>query len=591
MLEKIYDFPINISTDFSSETGIGPCPPLSTVVDFKKTGMDGYNNTISTSGVWDALQRHDKENIFSVVSKGTGKKIATKDTLSANNVLVKKIKILSNRINITEPDDGGLIIDYNTSDLFPVVRSEYIQGGVYQMESNFNGKDNFEETDNVIPPNTQSNIFIPILANISGSSDWNSNIAIDKIGIKILSGSPFLNNGEIISLGTKDDPEKFGSFTTRNQTNIEKFGEWVSFTYSDEMLKRGYLFFTSEDEIIATTKTSVHIVRDTISKLFSSFRVRIFFDKVYFRPIENMKGYQLGSGNTQGIIFDNETSFVLNVGVKVKRNFGTGLSNNIKGLCFGGSEDTSNVTSNVIDGIIFDTDSEVTSQKVLTEPCKNMVGVYSHMGKGYLLGGVKTTATLDTYSIYSFSSDSVIKSTNHLTKPIKNGAGVFCDGDGYTLGGTNTSPESTTINKVNFYTDDITILAETFTKPTTNNTGISSEEIGYTMGGSISNKKVNTINGLKFDTETMLNNISSTLSSAKYYGGGVFSQTEGYYLGGTNTTETTDIDKLDFATQSCIKMSSTLFYNNTQAGYKASAQYYPKMGRKGFPYTFPQILA
>ena len=601
MIRKIYKFPVSISTDFASETAMGPVPPLSTVVDLYASGMVGYNNIISTSGVYDAIQGNLKENKISIINQGGAEQVAFLE--NEVDIKIKKIKVESNRISIQEPIDDGLILNFNNADIFPVIESKHIQGGVYQMETNFNLNDNFDFTQKeilsgcsavsniIIPSGIQSDISIPILANVYGSSEWNSNISIDKIGIRIPSGTPFINDGERISLGTPEDPEKFGHFSTRKLESIMLSGEWLHFQYSEEMLEKGFSFFFNESEIVATTQTSINITNNNTNKLYPQFKVRVFFDKVYFRPIKNFKGYMLGTGSTQGIMFDNESSFILNVGVKVKRDFGTGLSNEFRGLCFGGLL-PEHILSDVIDGIVFETDTEMTSQVILSQKISSMIGVYSHYGRGYLLGGNNNKTGINTVTNYNFLNDTITHNFTLLSDSLMLGAGIMGLHAGYTLGGENGYGEiKKSINKMDFYTDNISHLSIQLSNPTYDNTGISAPEIGYTLGGDINTSSVNRIDGLKYADETV-EIVSSILTSIKSLGGGVFSQTEGYYLGGNETSfqQTTTIDKFDFSTETCNSIYSSLFYQNDDDSNKASAQYYPKVEKVGFPYTFPQIL-
>jgi hypothetical protein len=168
-----------------------------------------------------------------------------------------------------------------------------------------------------------SNYSIPICANmqltnavnvpeLSGAAyDWDKDIAIGKIGIRISEESAFPFNGDIIHIvyDPNDTPSvgtmtNLGYFETRTSAAIQVYGEWQPLTYTSAMYLDQYEYFTDPSKIYAySTGHSQYVSGDGLSvtdgyitawpsptynyNWLGGFDIRIFYDKINYAKLDD----------------------------------------------------------------------------------------------------------------------------------------------------------------------------------------------------------------------------------------------------------------------------------------------------------------
>jgi hypothetical protein len=264
-------FPIKTTDRKASELVFGLCPVLCGEISLDSPGTSAV---VSEYGIRSIID----DKIMSLVTlhnDGTGEDFADNVgvdyDLNSANVYMSSLTGDS-RFSIVLDSTGNIVnISYDGSAaVFNInANNMYVQGGREQITDTF-GRFPPADSGGVISGNiyllSGTTLGIPICANmqysLSGDRtlsalacyEYNKDIAMGKIGIRIPYEHAFPVSNAEIYLGTVSEPTKFGYFKTMNAADVANNGEWANFTYSPEMQRNQYSYFTSPNQVIAYTK-------------------------------------------------------------------------------------------------------------------------------------------------------------------------------------------------------------------------------------------------------------------------------------------------------------------------------------------------
>ncbi len=235
-----------------------------------------------------------------------------------------------------------------------------------------------------------------------------------------------------------------------------------------------------------------------------------------------------------------------------------------KGYWSGGF--TSGVTIvNEIDGIDFASDTGVNPTAALTQGRQDHACVsYNYVaitGRGYFSGGGQDSTRIDGID---FAQEVALYLTAALGTGRVTAMGVSSATSGYTCGGINTQTTGLNYNlidKLIFSIESNSVLSATLALARNGGAGVQSATKGYIAGGlSNSINGVQEIDGIDFTTNAAIN--PSTAVTGGYYQAGTSSSLAGYIHIGRTTggSDTTQVDKLTFASESIAQNSGTLSY-------------------------------
>lgn len=263
-------FPVQIDDRFATTSAEGLCPALcadvapissalSTMVvsDYgvRKAILDELNDQIevTTLGVGESFYKQTVVGAFGYI----------KDEFTA--VEMKSLYGVGSRFEII--NNGTTIdVEYDSTDIQGIYTDNRdVQGGSLEALATIDG--------------WAGPGYSPTTIWLSGNSD--EDIAVAKIAVKIPSGTAFPQDGEIICIGISGNPgpsvpAMIGYFETALSSQLTANGEWVPITYSGDMYRKQYAYFTGSTGIVAYTSG---VTLDTTTP---QFLLRVFYDRVRY---------------------------------------------------------------------------------------------------------------------------------------------------------------------------------------------------------------------------------------------------------------------------------------------------------------------
>lgn len=219
---------------------------------------------------------------------------------------------------------------------------------------------------------------------------------------------------------------------------------------------------------------------------------------------------------------------------------GTSVSGKTSGYFAGGSNPSTDVTTNIIQKFLFVTSANAVDISDLTV-ARNYSTSQSSYTSGYVSGGYLNPGTppfslLNTIDKFPFSADTNATDVGDLTRTSKNATGQSSSVSGYTTGGYATPPGPTSrsniIDKFPFATDsNATDVGDTL-QVIVRGAGHSSYTFGYNTGGSDGNNFLNTIQKFPFSADTNTTDVGD-LTQIRSTFAGSSSTTHGYTSGGS----------------------------------------------------------
>lgn len=298
----------------------------------------------------------------------------------------------------------------------------------------------------------------------------------------------------------------------------------------------------------------------------------------------SLKGYTLGGYTAtaiESILFSTEATSVVGSTLPVGRSDAGSVQNTtIKGY-IGGGQTPSSTTS--IQGFVFSTESATSESAVLQVARFNPSGVSSST-RGYYAGGISVVTSpavvwtnYDEIDGIRFDTETSINPSAVLTVSRRFAAGVY-------------TPSTTVPITVNYLPEIqkgfYNSAAKAFNfiaqnKKRTNNTTTTSFTnygVGYYAGGNAPSNSTE-IDGINFNSESAVNP-ATALVTARYTACGMMSSTIGYFYSGWSSSATYEIDGIRFSNQTLVNPSASSF--SPVGGHSSTTGSMSNDGQRGY---------
>jgi hypothetical protein len=318
--------------------------------------------------------------------------------------------------------------------------------------------------------------------------------------------------------------------------------------------------------------------------------------QLYAGVHSSTRGYWCGAaGDTteiDGIQFSDETAINPSGGLQLGRGFATGVVSSTNGYIGGGLTAGTTVLSN-IERLQFSSETTTSLGATLSIARYITAGINSST-KGYWCGGYDLSVEYNEIDGILFSNETAINPSSVLGRTLRFSAGTSSAVAGYVAGGITAgfSP-LTSADRISFPDDTVSIISVILGVGRERLSGIYNSSEGIYMGGLYGGVYYNSIDGINFYTESQFNP-AAVLTVAKMNAAGVsakgnsftrttisadsfrgFNSHRGYFGGGFDSSQMSEIDGIQFSDETAINPSATLsLARNVLAGVNSSIRGY-----------------